>query len=333
MYECYNIVPFSVVLGSDGDCYDRYLVRLFEMFQSLKIVDYCCDFLIENSFFYSGPSKDFSFSTFFKELSNSLKVSDSFTDADLDVIFFFIQSVFVSFFQNVQLNENFNSMKEFLFFFYINSSSTFHDFHINMENNFSKNILQNKKCFSTFFFNNFDSNLNYIHDFCVKLFFPDNLSLSFKEHLYFLVNQGFFLHFCTSFFEENAFFKFHDLLFSSFLNKKYSSFFTTRFFNIAVKFIFDFSFEYSMESLIEHFLSKVEGCGISGDAYISTECPKGEFGIFLRGSSFTTPLRLRIRAPGFFHLQALRFLSQGHQLTDLVTILGSIDLVLGEVDR
>lgn len=92
-------------------------------------------------------------------------------------------------------------------------------------------------------------------------------------------------------------------------------------------------FEYKMENMISHFIQNSEGLPIKGENYFSTECPKGEFGIYFRGFSSRYVQRFRLRSPGFFHLQALRFLSQGQQLSDLVTILGSIDLVLGEVDR
>lgn len=93
-------------------------------------------------------------------------------------------------------------------------------------------------------------------------------------------------------------------------------------------------YAYSMDFLIEHFLFQSEGDRLSSSIkYLATECPKGEFGIFLLNENNFTPSRLRLRAPGFFHLQALRALSRGSQISDLVAVLGSIDLVLGEVDR
>lgn len=91
---------------------------------------------------------------------------------------------------------------------------------------------------------------------------------------------------------------------------------------------------YSMDYLIEHFLFQSEGDNLLfNNKYLATECPKGEFGIFLQNEKNFAPSRLRLRSPGFFHLQALRVLSRGSQISDLVAILGSIDLVLGEVDR
>ena len=89
-----------------------------------------------------------------------------------------------------------------------------------------------------------------------------------------------------------------------------------------------------MEKLIFHFLNASEGYPLRWSGYFSTECPKGELGVFFRpGLSGNLPGRVRIRAPGFFALASLDFLIPNQQLSDLVAILGSIDLVLGEVDR
>jgi NADH:ubiquinone oxidoreductase subunit D len=63
------------------------------------------------------------------------------------------------------------------------------------------------------------------------------------------------------------------------------------------------------------------------------EAPKGEFGVFLMSDGTNKPARCRIRAPGFFHLQGLDFMSKGHLLADLVAIIGTQDIVFGEVDR
>jgi len=90
----------------------------------------------------------------------------------------------------------------------------------------------------------------------------------------------------------------------------------------------------SMESLINHFKLTSEGPTISpGEVYVSYEAPKGEFAVFLVSDGTNRPSRCRIRAPGFFHLQGLDFMSRGHLIADLVTIIGTQDIVFGEVDR
>lgn len=92
--------------------------------------------------------------------------------------------------------------------------------------------------------------------------------------------------------------------------------------------------KHSMESLIHHFKLFSEGFVVpSGEAYASVEAPKGEFGIYLVSNGSHRPYRCRIRAPGFFHLQALDEMSKGHLLADVVTIIGTQDIVFGEVDR
>ena len=70
-----------------------------------------------------------------------------------------------------------------------------------------------------------------------------------------------------------------------------------------------------------------------GITYKSVEAPKGEFGVVLVSDGSSKPYRCKLRAPGFVHLQALHFLSKGHQLADVPSILGSLDIVFGEVDR
>ena len=70
-----------------------------------------------------------------------------------------------------------------------------------------------------------------------------------------------------------------------------------------------------------------------GITYVPVEAPKGEFGAVLIADGSSKPYRCKLRAPGFAHLQALHFLSKGHQLADLPSILGSLDIVFGEVDR
>ena len=92
--------------------------------------------------------------------------------------------------------------------------------------------------------------------------------------------------------------------------------------------------KFSMESLIHHFKLYTEGIIIpKNDIYVSTEAPKGEFGVFLVSSNNNRPYRCKIKAPGFLHLQVLNFLSIGHMIADVVTIIGTLDIVFGEVDR
>ena len=90
----------------------------------------------------------------------------------------------------------------------------------------------------------------------------------------------------------------------------------------------------SMESLINHFKLFTEGYHVpSGETYTSVEAPKGEFGVYLVSNGTNRPYRCKIRAPGFPLLQATEFLSKGHMLADLVAIIGSLDIVFGEIDR
>jgi len=92
--------------------------------------------------------------------------------------------------------------------------------------------------------------------------------------------------------------------------------------------------KYSMESLIHHFKMFTEGFIIpKNDIYVSIEAPKGEFGVFLVSNGNNKPYRCKIKAPGFIHLQALNFMSVGHMIADVVTIIGTLDIVFGEVDR
>jgi NADH:ubiquinone oxidoreductase subunit D len=92
--------------------------------------------------------------------------------------------------------------------------------------------------------------------------------------------------------------------------------------------------KHSMESLIHHFKYYTEGLSFfSGETYTSTEAPKGEFGVFLVSNGTNRPYRCKIKAPGFAHLQALDFMSSGHMVADVVTIIGTQDIVFGEVDR
>jgi NADH dehydrogenase (ubiquinone) Fe-S protein 2 len=90
----------------------------------------------------------------------------------------------------------------------------------------------------------------------------------------------------------------------------------------------------SMESLIHHFKLYSGGFTVpSGETYVATEAPKGEFGVFLVSNGSNKPYRCKIKAPGFNHLQSLNFMSKGHLVADVVTIIGTLDIVFGEVDR
>jgi len=90
----------------------------------------------------------------------------------------------------------------------------------------------------------------------------------------------------------------------------------------------------SMEGLIHHFKLYTEGYHVpAGETYTAIEAPKGEFGVYIISDGTNMPYRCRIRAPGFLHLQGLDFMSRGHMLADAVAILGSQDIVFGEVDR
>ena len=90
----------------------------------------------------------------------------------------------------------------------------------------------------------------------------------------------------------------------------------------------------SMEALIHHFKLYTEGFHVpAGEVYAAVEAPKGEFGVFLVSDGSNKPYKCKIRAPGFAHLQAMDFICKGHLLADVSAILGSLDIVFGEVDR
>jgi NADH-quinone oxidoreductase subunit D len=90
----------------------------------------------------------------------------------------------------------------------------------------------------------------------------------------------------------------------------------------------------SMEALIHHFKLYTEGVHVpSGETYTAIEAPKGEFGVYLVADGTNKPYRCKIRAPGFAHLAAMDFLCKGHMLADSVAVLGSMDIVFGEIDR
>jgi NADH-quinone oxidoreductase subunit D len=89
-----------------------------------------------------------------------------------------------------------------------------------------------------------------------------------------------------------------------------------------------------MESMIHHFKLFTEGYRVPvGQTYQAVEAPKGEFGIYLVSDGANKPYRVKIRAPGFAHLSALDAMSRGHMLADMVAIIGSQDIVFGEIDR
>jgi NADH-quinone oxidoreductase subunit D len=86
----------------------------------------------------------------------------------------------------------------------------------------------------------------------------------------------------------------------------------------------------SMEATIHHFKLYSEG---HGEVYVAVEAPKGEFGVYLISDGTNRPYKCKIRAPSFAHLQAMDFLSRGHMLADVSAIIGSLDIVFGEIDR
>jgi len=90
----------------------------------------------------------------------------------------------------------------------------------------------------------------------------------------------------------------------------------------------------SMEALIHHFKLFTEGYRVSKDEiYTAVEAPKGEFGVYLISDGSSKPYKCKIRAPGFSHLQAMDYLIKGHMLADVPAVLGSLDIVFGEIDR
>lgn len=95
-----------------------------------------------------------------------------------------------------------------------------------------------------------------------------------------------------------------------------------------------FEMKQSMEALIHHFKFYTSGINIpASETYTSTEAPKGEFGVYLISNNSSKPYRCKIKAPGFAHLQGLDLMSKGHMIADVVTIIGTQDIVFGEVDR
>lgn len=90
----------------------------------------------------------------------------------------------------------------------------------------------------------------------------------------------------------------------------------------------------SMEALIHHFKLYTEGYVVpAGESYVAAEAPKGEFGVYLVSDASARPYRCKIKAPGFLHLQGIDFMTKGHLIADVVTAIGTQDIVFGEVDR
>ena len=90
----------------------------------------------------------------------------------------------------------------------------------------------------------------------------------------------------------------------------------------------------SMEALIHHFKLYTEGFHVpAGEVYACVEAPKGEFGVYLVADGTNRPYRAKLRAPGYLHLQAMDYVAKGHQLADVAAIIGTMDVVFGEIDR
>lgn len=92
--------------------------------------------------------------------------------------------------------------------------------------------------------------------------------------------------------------------------------------------------KHNMESLVHHFKLFTEGVIVNKEeTYVAVEAPKGEFGVYLVSEGTNKPYRCRIKAPGFLHLQGLDLISRNHLLGDITTIIGTLDVVFGEIDR
>jgi NADH-quinone oxidoreductase subunit D len=89
-----------------------------------------------------------------------------------------------------------------------------------------------------------------------------------------------------------------------------------------------------MEALIHHFKLFTEGYTVpAGETYAAVEAPKGEFGCYLISDGANKPFRVKLRAPGFAHLSAMDEIVRGHMLPDVVAVIGTLDIVFGEIDR
>lgn len=94
------------------------------------------------------------------------------------------------------------------------------------------------------------------------------------------------------------------------------------------------SLKNEMEAIISHFKNFSKGFELNkNEVYVSIEAPKGEFGVFLVSNGLNTPYRCKIRSPGFVHLQGLNYLVKTHLVADVVVLIGTIDIVFGEIDR
>jgi NADH-quinone oxidoreductase subunit D len=92
--------------------------------------------------------------------------------------------------------------------------------------------------------------------------------------------------------------------------------------------------KHDMEQLIHHFKLVTEGMHVpEGEVYAAVEAPKGEFGVYLVSDGANKPYRMKLRAPGFAHLAALDEMARGHMIADAVAIIGTQDIVFGEIDR
>jgi NADH-quinone oxidoreductase subunit D len=90
----------------------------------------------------------------------------------------------------------------------------------------------------------------------------------------------------------------------------------------------------SMEALIHHFKLYTEGYHVpAGEVYAAVEAPKGEFGVYLISDGTNRPYRCKFRAPSYPHLQAIDYMCRGHMVADVSAVLGSLDIVFGEIDR
>ena len=86
--------------------------------------------------------------------------------------------------------------------------------------------------------------------------------------------------------------------------------------------------------MLQRRVGRSEGVHVEeGEIYVAVEAPKGEFGVYLVSDGSNKPYRLKIRAPGFAHLAAMDYMSKGHMLADVSAIIGSLDVVFGEIDR
>ena len=89
-----------------------------------------------------------------------------------------------------------------------------------------------------------------------------------------------------------------------------------------------------MESLIHHFKLYTEGFHVpAGEVYAAIEAPKGEFGVYLVADGTNKPYRAKVRAPGYPHLQSIDHVAKGHMMADIPAIIGTLDIVFGEIDR